>query len=39
LTIWKETRSGKWTAVGALMPLGFAFLVTLLVATAGRLMG
>jgi len=37
LTIWKETRSGKWTALGALMPLGFAFLVTFIVATVARL--
>lgn len=37
LTIWKETRSGKWTAVGALMPLAIAFLVTFTVASAVRL--
>jgi ferrous iron transport protein B len=36
LTIWKETRSAKWTAIGALMPLGFAFLVTFAVATIVR---
>ncbi len=36
LTIWKETRSGKWTAVGALMPLALAFVVTFLVATVAR---
>ena len=36
LTIWKETRSRKWTTVGALMPLAFAFLVTFLVATTVR---
>ena len=36
LTIWKETRSGKWTAVGALMPLALAFVVTFLVATVVR---
>ena len=35
-TIWKETRSRKWTLVGALMPLGFAFLVTFIVATTVR---
>ncbi len=37
LTTWKETRSAKWTTVGALMPLAIAFLVTFLVATAVRL--
>jgi len=37
LTIWKETRSGRWTVWGALAPLGLAFLVTFLVASAGRL--
>ncbi|MBW7886090.1 MAG: ferrous iron transporter B, partial [Caldilineaceae bacterium] len=39
LTIWKETRSRKWTAFGALMPLAIAFLVTFLVATAVRMLG
>ncbi len=39
LTIWKETRSRKWTLVGALMPLGLAFLVTFLTATAVRVIG
>ena len=37
LTIWKETRSAKWTAIGALMPLAIAFLVTFAVAGAARL--
>ncbi|MBX9601918.1 MAG: hypothetical protein K2X35_12970 [Bryobacteraceae bacterium] len=37
LTIWKETRSGKWTAIGALMPLAIAFGVTFLVAQVVRL--
>jgi ferrous iron transport protein B len=37
LTIWRETRSGKWTTIGALMPLVFAFGVTFLVAVAWRL--
>ena len=36
LTIWKETRSGKWTALGALMPLGSAFVVCFAVATIWR---
>ena len=39
LTIWRETRSRKWTAVGALMPLFFAFLVTFVVATLVRTFG
>ncbi len=38
LTIWKETRSLKWTTVGALMPLSIAFLVTFLVARAWYLL-
>ncbi|HYH00881.1 MAG TPA: nucleoside recognition domain-containing protein [Terriglobales bacterium] len=38
LTIWRETRDAKWTTIGALMPLGIAFLVTFLVATAVRLL-
>jgi ferrous iron transport protein B len=37
LTMWKETRSGKWAAIGALMPLAIAFLVTFAVATVVRL--
>jgi len=32
LTIWKETRSKKWTVIGALMPLTIAFVVTFIVA-------
>jgi ferrous iron transport protein B len=36
-TTWKETRSAKWTAIGALMPLGIAFAVTFGVASAVRL--
>jgi len=39
LTMWKETRSLKWTTLGALMPLGIAFLVTFVTATAARLLG
>ena len=39
LTIWRETRSGKWTTIGALMPLVFAFLVTFVVATLVRTFG
>jgi ferrous iron transport protein B len=37
LTTWKETRSAKWTTVGALMPLAIAFLVTFAVATIVRI--
>jgi ferrous iron transport protein B len=37
-TIYKETLSKKWTAVGALMPLGLAFLVTFVTATAWRVL-
>jgi ferrous iron transport protein B len=36
-TIWRETRSSKWTAFGALMPLGVAFVVCAFVATAARM--
>ncbi len=38
LTIWKETGSKKWAAVGALLPLGIGFVVTTLVATIWRLL-
>ncbi|MBU0678464.1 MAG: ferrous iron transporter B [Verrucomicrobia bacterium] len=36
MTIWKETRSRKWTIVGALMPLAIAFAVTFAVAQIVR---
>lgn len=36
-TIYKETRSAKWTTLGAIMPLGIAFAATFLVATVVRL--
>ena len=36
LTIWKETRSGKWTIIGALMPLLIALIVTFTVAQLWR---
>ncbi len=39
LTIYKETLSTKWTAIGALMPLALAFLVTFLTASLARLLG
>ncbi|MCZ6889053.1 MAG: ferrous iron transporter B [Gammaproteobacteria bacterium] len=38
ITIWKETRSGKWTTIGALMPLAFGFAVTFAVATLWRIL-
>jgi ferrous iron transport protein B len=38
LTIWKETGSRKWAAVGALVPLGIGFVVTSVVAAAVRLL-
>jgi ferrous iron transport protein B len=37
ITMYKETLSVKWTAVGALLPLSLAFLVTFAVATIWRL--
>jgi ferrous iron transport protein B len=36
ITIYKETLSRKWAAMGALMPLGLAFAVTFLVAVVWR---
>lgn len=39
ITIYKETLSARWTAVGALMPLVLAFLVTFLTASVARLVG
>ena len=36
-TIWKETRSVKWTTVSALLPLGMGFLLCFVVAQAWRL--
>ncbi len=39
ITMWKETKSAKWTALGALMPLVIAFLVTFVVAAVARAMG
>jgi ferrous iron transport protein B len=37
LTIWKETRSVRWTAVGALMPLLVGVVVTFAIASVARL--
>jgi ferrous iron transport protein B len=39
LTIYKETLSKRWAALGALMPLAFAFAVTFATATIARVMG
>ena len=37
ITIYKETLSKKWAAIGALMPLGIAFIVCFITATLARL--
>jgi ferrous iron transport protein B len=37
ITIYRETLSAKWATIGALLPLGLAFIVTFLVATIWRL--
>ena len=39
MTMWRETRSKKWTTIGALMPLAIAFAVTFTTATIARLLG
>ncbi len=39
LTIWKETKNLKWTAVATLLPLTLAFGVTFFTATIARLLG
>jgi ferrous iron transport protein B len=36
ITIYRETLSKRWATVGALLPLGLAFIVTFLVATVWR---
>jgi ferrous iron transport protein B len=36
-TIWKETRSGKWTAVSALLPLLLGLVICFLVAQVWRI--
>ena len=38
-TIYKETRSGRWTALSALLPLVMGFVVCFLVAQVWRLAG
>ncbi len=37
-TIWRETRSAKWTLFGALMPLVLAIAICLIVATLARVL-
>ena len=37
VTMYKETGSLKWTAVGALMPVGIAFAVTFIMAQVWRM--
>lgn len=39
ITIYKETKSYKWATVSVVITLGVAFLVTLLTASAARLLG
>ena len=39
MTIYKETKSIKWTTLSVVMTLGTAFLVTLLTASFARLVG
>jgi ferrous iron transport protein B len=36
-TIWRETRSAKWTTVATLLPLGMGFALTFLVAQVWRI--
>jgi ferrous iron transport protein B len=38
ITIYRETLSLKWATIGALMPLGLAFIVTFLTASFVRLL-
>jgi ferrous iron transport protein B len=38
-TIYRETKSWKWTALSAALPLGLGFVVTFLVAQVWRLLG
>ncbi len=39
ITMWKETRSLRWTTLGAVGPLVIAFAVTFIVAQTARLLG
>ena len=36
-TIWKETKSAKWTAVSALLPVGMGFVICVVVAQIWRI--
>ena len=36
-TIWRETRSAKWTTIATLLPLGMGFVLTFLVAQVWRI--
>jgi ferrous iron transport protein B len=38
-TMWRETRSVRWTVVGALLPLAVGIVVTLAIAQSVRLWG
>ena len=38
-TMWKETRSVRWTMVGALLPLSVGMVVTIAIAQGVRLLG
>ena len=37
-TIWKETRSAKWTSISSILPVGMGFLLCFLVAQIWRLL-
>ena len=37
-TIWKETRSAKWTAVASLLPVAMGFVLCFFVAQIWRLL-
>jgi ferrous iron transport protein B len=39
LTIWKETRSARWTAVATLLPIALGFIVCASVAGVVRAFG
>lgn len=39
ITIWKETKSMRWTLLGTFIPLGIAFVVCFAVANIARLFG
>ena len=37
-TIWKETRSAKWTALSTLLPLGMGMIICFVVTQVWRLL-